>query len=140
MRGSPLLRAIVVIAVLLLAAIPIWKMTHQAAASMDLTPASPAGESPVGIELSFAHAPLGFQVLHLGKVVWEAKQPGETAQKDFDMQFPKEGIDLEVKAEWLPGTPLTAVRMKVTHGYGSTEQTVWGKEKVDKVLTFTDPQ
>ena len=56
------------------------------------------------------------------------------------MQFPKDGIDLEVKADWLPGTPLTAVRVTVTHSYGSTEQSAWGKEKVDAVLTFKDPQ
>lgn len=128
------------IAVLLLAAIPIWKMTHEARASMDLTTASSVGESAVKVELGFAHAPLGFQVLYLGKVVWEAKDPGESASRDFDIQFPKEGIDLEVKAEWLPGTPLTAVRVKVTHSYGSMEQTVWGRGKVDKVLTFTDPR
>lgn len=140
MRGSPLLRAIAVIAVLLLAAIPIWKMTHQAKASMDLVALSPSSnESPVHIALAFAHAPEEFQVLYLGKEIWDGK-PGEPLEKDFSMEFPKEGIDLEVKAEWLPGTPLTAVRMTLTHNYGTSEQTVWGKGNVDAVLTFKDPQ
>jgi|ERR1700677_884939 len=140
MRGSPLFRAVFTIIVLLLAAIPIWKLTHQAEASMDSGPSTPAAEAPVHIVLTFAHAPAGFQVLHLGKVIWEARQPGETAQKDLPMEFPKEGIDLEIKAEWLPGTPVTAVRVAVTHNYGTTEQTAWGKESLDTVLTFTDPQ
>jgi len=141
MRGAPLLRAVLVIIVLLLAAIPVWKLTHQAVASTESpgTPASTA-ESPVGIELTFAHAPADFQVLHLGKVIWEGRQPGETMKKDFAMEFPKEGIDLEIKADWLPGTPPTAVRVTVTHGYGTTDQTAWGKDNVDAVLTFKDPQ
>ena len=140
MRGSPLLRAAFVLIVLLLAAVPIWKLTHQAAASMDSAPATPGIKAPVHIALAFAHAPTGFQVLHLGKVIWEGTQPGESVQKDFPMEFPAEGIDLEIKAEWLPGTPLTAVRVTVTHGYGSSEQTAWGKDNVDAVLTFKDPQ
>lgn len=141
MRGAPLLRAVLVIIVLLLAAIPVWKLTHQTVEASTVSEATaPAAESPVGIELTFAHPPLDFQVLHLGKVIWEGKQPGETVRKDFAMEFPKEGIDLEIKADWLPGTPLTAMRMTVTHGYGSTEQTAWGKDNVDAVLTFKDPE
>ena len=110
---------------------------------MDSGPSEPATKAPVHIALTFAHAPADFQVMYLGKVIWpgwEGKQPGETAQKDFSMEFPKEGIDLEIKAEWPPGTPATAVRVAVTHGYGTTEQTAWGKDSVDTVLTFTDPE
>jgi hypothetical protein len=140
MRGSPLLRAVFVLLVLALAAIPIWKLTHQAGASMDSTSTTPDKKTPVHIVLTFAQAPAGFQVLHLGKVIWEGRQPGDTVQKDFSMEFPTEGIDLEIKADWLPGTPLTALRVAVTHGYGSSEQTAWGKENLDAVLTFKDPQ
>ncbi len=140
MRGSPLLRAVFALVVLALVAIPIWKLTHQVAASMDSTAVTPDAKAPVHIALTFAHAPVGFQVLYLGKVVWEERQPADTVQKDFSMEFPKEGIDLEIKAEWLPGTPLTAMRVTVAHGYSSSEQTAWGKESVDAVLTFKDPQ
>jgi hypothetical protein len=141
MRGSPLLRAAAALAILLLAAIPVWKLTHQAAASLQISePAGPAAESSATIELTFAHPPEDFQVLHLGKVVWDGRQPGLTMQKNFDLHFPADGIDLEIKANWLPGTPLTAVRVKVTHGYGSIEQSAWGKGSVDAVLTFKDPQ
>jgi hypothetical protein len=94
----------------------------------------------VHIELTFAQPAASFQVLHLGKVIWEAKQAGTAAQKDFTMEFPKEGIDLELKAEWTPGTPETAVRMTVTHGYDSSDKTVWGKGSLDEVMTFADPQ
>jgi hypothetical protein len=141
MRGSPVFRAIVVIVLLLLAAIPLWRLTHAAGvASMDSAPVAPAAAARVHIELTFAHAPSGFQVLHLGKVIWEAKQSGETAQKDIPMEFPKEGIDLEIKADWPPATPLTAVRAVVTHGETPIEKTVWGRGSLDEVMTFIDPQ
>jgi hypothetical protein len=141
MRGSPLLRAFFIIVVLLLMAIPLWQLTHKAEAVMDLSTAPAAVKAPVHIQLTFAHEATGFQVLYLGKVIWEGKEPGLEAQKDFALEFPKEGIDLEIKVEWLPATPETAVRVAVTHNYGSTEQTAWAvKGSLDKVLTFTDPQ
>jgi len=122
-------------------AIPLWNLTHKAEAVMDLSTAPTAAKAPVRIQLTFAHEATGFQVLYLGKVIWEGKEPGLVTQKNFDMEFPKAGIDLEVKAEWTPATPETAVRMTVTHAYGSTEQTAWAaKGSLDKVLTFVDPQ
>jgi hypothetical protein len=107
---------------------------------MTSTPSAPEAAAKVHIAMTFAHAPADFQVLHLGKVIWEGRQAGDTMQKDFSMEFPKEGIDLEIKAEWLPGTPLTAVRVIVTHGYGSSDKTAWGKDNLDAVMTFTDPE
>lgn len=107
---------------------------------MESAPVVAEAKAPVHIALTFAHAPTDFQVLYLGKVIWKGTQPGDTIQKDFSMEFPKEGIDLEIKADWPPGTPDTAVRVAVTHGYGTTDQTAWGKDSLDSVLTFADPQ
>lgn len=141
MRGSPLFRAFFIILVLLLMAIPLWRLTHKAEAVMNVSTAPTAIKAPVHIQLTFAHEATGFQVLYLGKVIWEGKEPGLTEQKDFALEFPKEGIDLEIKAEWTPATPETAVRVTVTHNYGSTEQSAWAtKGSLDKVLTFADPQ
>lgn len=139
MRGSPLLRGIVAIGVLLLLAIPIWKLTHKAEAVMAAQPETAAAHSPVTIQLTFAHPASGFQILHLGKVLWESGQPALKMQKDFTLDYPKEGIDLEVKATWPPGTPDTAIRVLVTHDYGSVERTAWAeKSKMDAVLTFAE--
>jgi len=141
MRGSPLIRAIFIIVVLLVAAIPLWNLTHKAEAVMGSSAVPVPTKAPVHIQLTFAHEATGFQILYLGKVIWEGKEPGLVIQKDFALEFPKEGIDLEIKAEWTPATPETAVRVTVTHAYGSTEQTAWAaKGSLDKVLTFTDPQ
>lgn len=138
MRGSPLLRATLIIAILLLALFPLWKLTHKAGA-VSAPDAAPASKASVHVELTFAHAPLEFQLLHLGKVIWEAKPPGEPTQKDFEMEFPKEGIDLEIKATWPDAAPITAVRVSVTPGNGDPiEKTAWSKGSMEEVLTFRE--
>lgn len=138
MRGSPLARAIFIIAILLAAIFPLWKLTHKVEAVSAADSAS-AAKASVHIELTFAHAPSEFQVLHLGKTIWEAKQPAESAQKDFPMEFPKEGIDLEIKAAWTASAPLTAARVFVTPGNDNPiEKTAWGKGSLDEVLTFRE--
>lgn len=137
MRGSPLVRAILIIAVLLLAIFPLWKLTHKAETVSVAADSAPAPKASVHLELTFAHPPSEFQLLHLGKVIWEAKQPAESVQKDFAMEFPKEGIDLEIKAAWPASAPLTAVRVSVTPGNDNAiEKTAWGKGDLDEVLTF----
>jgi hypothetical protein len=138
MRGSPLVRAILIISILLLAIFPLWKLTHKVEA-LPAVDSTPAPKASVHIALTFAHAPSGFQLLHLGKVIWEAKSPGESAQKEFPMEFPKEGIDLEIKATWPVSSPLTAVRVSVTPGNGGAiEKTAWGNGGLDEVLTFRE--
>jgi hypothetical protein len=140
MRGSPLVRAILIIAILLLALIPLWKLTHKAEAA-PFVDAAPTAKGAVHVELAFAHAPSDFQILNLGKVIWKEKSPGEAAEKNLTMEFPKEGIDLEIKATWPTATPLTAVRVSVTPGNDAAiEKTAWGKGTLDEVLTFRESE
>ena len=138
MRGSPLIRAACIVAILLLATIPLWKLTHKAE-SAPFVDAAPATKASVQIALAFAHEPSEFQILHLGKIIWEEKSPGAMMQKNLAMEFPKEGIDLEIKAAWPAATPLTAVRVSVTPGSGAAiEKTAWGNGALDEVLAFRE--
>ena len=140
MHGSPLLRTLVVVLLLSFAAVPLWRLTRaRESGGVVAATAEPAAKSGVRIELAFAHPPSGFQVTHLGKVIWESQTPGASARKDFKMEFPKEGIDLGIKATWPAGTPLTAVRVNVTpEGGNPLQQTAWGTGTMDEVLTFHD--
>ena len=53
------------------------------------------------------------------------------------MEFPKEGIDLEIKAQWPSGTDVSAVRVAITQGnQESIEKSAWGRATLDEVLTF----
>jgi len=141
MRGSPLLRTVIVILILILASIPIWKLTHKAKAVVAAPEAVHAAKTGVRVDLSFVRSPLEFQLLHLGKVIWEEKSPPEMIGKNFEMEFPKEGVDLEIKAAWTSGTPVAAVRVSITHGNGNPiQKSAWGTGSVDEVLTFCESE
>ena len=139
MRGSPLLRTLGVLLVLMLTALPVWKLTHKTEAQSVIAPVPTAAKTEVKVELTFAHVPSEFQLLHLGKVIWKAGSPGESVSKVFEMEFPREGIELEIKAAWPTGTPVSAVRVTVTPGNGAPlEKSAWGAGSVDEVLTFSE--
>ncbi len=137
MRGWPLNRAVVVFLILLATSIPVWKLTHGDSAAAAQARPAPVSKESVHIALAFAHPPGGFQLIALGKTIWIGDGENKDLEKDFGMAFPKEGIDLEIKANWPPGTPLTAVRVSVTPDAGlPMERTAWGEGSLDEVLTF----
>jgi len=139
MHGSPFIRTVVVMVALLAAAAPLWRMTHEAVAEV-VIPAVAAKEakSEVHLAVAFAQKPLRFEVDYLGKPVWEAEVVnGLTAEKDIAMEYPKEGVDLEYKVTWPPGTGLTAARLAVgANDAEAVERTLWGTGGVDDVVSF----
>lgn len=139
MHGSPLLRTVVVILLLLAAGVPLWRMTHEsAAASVIPLVAGPEAQSQVRLAVAFAQKPLRFEVSYLGKPVWQSElMTSLTAEKEIAMTYPKEGVDLEFKVAWPPGTPLCAARLSVAANDSEpVEKTLWGRGQVDDVLTF----
>src|SRR5579884_3662276 len=116
MRGSPLIRALLAFAALLLLGFPIWKITHPNAASAALENPNPAKNEKqnVKLQLTFAHPAAKVEVLYLGQSIWSEKNPAANIERVFSIEFPKEGIDLEIKAQWPPSTPATAIRAKLT--------------------------
>ena len=139
MHGSPLLRTISVIFLLLLAGIPLWRMTHEAAAE-SVIPAvvAPQAQTQVHLEAGFAPRPLRFEVSYLGKTIWQSELvTTDTVSKDIAMTYPKEGVDLQYKVVWPPGAQQCAARLSVAAGDAEpVERTLWGNGEVDDVLTF----
>ena len=141
MRGSPIFRTCVVLALLLLAALPLRHLTR--ARSSD-TPAvaSAAVESPTSktvlVHLKFAHAPRSVQLLHLGKPVWNSPANGGVLfNTELAIPFPREGVDLELVVQWPEGTPETAVQFNLETPDGSSMgKTIWGRGRLDEVITF----
>ena len=139
MHGSPLLRTVTVILLLLVAAIPLWRMTHEAAAASVIPVASaPEAQSVVHLAVAFAQKPLRFEISYLGKPVWQSDLVTSlTAEKDLVMTYPKEGVDLEYEVVWPPGTPLCAARLSVAANDAEpVEKTLWGTTQIDDVLSF----
>jgi hypothetical protein len=139
MHGSPLLRTAVVTLLLLVAGVPMWRMTHETAA-VSVIPVTEAKqtESQAHLAVAFAQKPLSFEIKYLGKTIWHS-EPVEalTEEKDIAMNIPKEGVDLEYQVIWPPGTPMTAARLSVAPNDAEpVEKTLWGTGQVDDVLTF----
>jgi hypothetical protein len=139
-RGSPLLRALLAFIVILMLGFPLRHLTRvhadaNADAAGNVTPV-PAATNAVRLQLTFSQLPTSVRVLHLGNEIWQEKPATEEIEREFQMEFPKEGVDLQFEIEW-PGESLSAMRAILTDPEGNTlEKSVWGSGAVTQVVTF----
>jgi len=140
MRGSPLLRVLLVVIALLAALWPLRSLTtHRAETASTPPQTASTPESNVHLVLTSTSVPFTFEVSHLGKTVWKGEAMENTVTRDLKMAFPSEGIDLLVDAKW-QGDKQAAVRLDVAADNGdTTTKTLWGTGGVSGVLTFTKP-
>lgn len=140
MRGSPLLRAVLAFLILALAGLPLWRLTRpgnppQKSAGAAVPAA--AARQRVALALTFSAAPQGFAVRHLGQVVWSGQGAGREFAKELSIEYPPEGVDLEVAVEWPEGAGQSAVRLQLADPAGRQhEKTLWGAGKLEDVVTF----
>lgn len=138
MRGSPILRAVLVLAVLLLLLVPLNHLTKPVTVAAPRAEASlpPATATTVHLELTSTR-PFKFELLHLGRVVWSGESTANQMRKDVSMEFPKEGVDLELKGSWPGEESMAAIKLSVAPGeVQPVEKTTWGTKEFDEVLTF----
>lgn len=137
MRGSPLLRALAALLVLLAAGLPLrWVTEPRARATALSADAGSITQSEVKVRVTFSHPPQRFRVSHLGEVIWSESTPGAELDRQLKLQFPKEGIELGVEASWSDSMP-HAVRLQLSEPAGAQyDRTLWGSAEVDDVLTF----
>jgi hypothetical protein len=125
-RGFPLLQLLFVAAVFLAAGVPVWSLTRPAAEAVLTAPAgrisassdtaAPAAE-PLTIEAAFAPAPADFQIQCDGQTVLEGQGPARQFTGNWKNVVPKEGVDLVVRADWLPengGAPAGPAAARIT--------------------------
>jgi len=139
MRGSPLIRAVLVIAALLLALIPLWKLTH--AADVVMAPVSkPLVNVSVHMELTFSQTASSFQILYLGKVIWEGQNSAGPVQKDVEMHFRRRAsIYRSRRHSPIPAPIPRCVSLSPPTARDPIEKTAWGQQgSVDDVLTFQE--
>ena len=139
MRGSPILRAVLVFIALLALAPLLWRLTQPADARGVQQPAAPvpAKNAETELRLTFSALAKRATIEHLGKAVWSKVTP--SAEEEFACQipWPKEGIELHVVVEWPEGTRSAAVRVRLTAPDGTEhDRSVWGDTTADDVLTF----
>jgi hypothetical protein len=140
MRGSPLARALVVFLLMLCAAPGIWQLTRAGAESSSGAPPPAAVKTTkekIPLELEFTAKPERVSIFHLNKPVWEKSGPGASEWVELDIPWPKEGGDLKFVVDWPAGTPLAAMRVKLTDPErGEIERSLWGRGRKTGVLRF----
>ena len=136
MTGSPLLRALLAFLAIASTGFPLWKLTRPNAATAAPQPAAVV-HSGISVVLTFSEAPESCSILHLGKVLWTQRMPAGEVQETLQLEYPREGIDLEIQVAWPPADKPAAMRVKITDPDGNEhEKTIWGRGAMDEVLTF----
>ena len=139
MKGSPLLRALLVVIALLALLLPLRSLTTYRPKGPPTSPQIPATESNVHLVLTSTNFPFTFAVSHLGKTIWKGEAGESGVARDVQMIFPPEGIDLLLDVKW-QGQKQTAVKIDLTPEGGDTiTRTLWGTTGVNDVLTFANP-
>jgi hypothetical protein len=140
MRGSPLLRVLLVVIALLGVLWPLRSLTIHRAESLPTSPPPVATpESNVHLVLTATSFPFTFEVSHLGKTIWKGEAMESSVARDVKIVFPSEGIDLLVDAKW-QGDKQAAVKLDVTADDGDMiTKTLWGTGGVSGVLTCAKP-
>lgn len=135
MRGSPLLRALLVFALLLCFAPILWQMTRPNAA-VEITPkAAITAEQEIAMELAFTTAPSHVSITHLGKTVWEKEKPEASEEVTLKLPWPSEGGELLFRVDWPDA--LSAMRVKLNEPQrGLIERSLWGRGTKSGVLKF----
>lgn len=138
MRGSPILRAVLVFIALLSLAPVVWRLTQAAARDVTQPVAEPpAKNAPTEVRLTFSTMAKSADIQHLGKSVWSKSTPETEDSFTFEIPWPKEGIELHAIVEWPEGTRAAAMRVRLTAPDGTEhDRSVWGDATADDVLTF----
>jgi hypothetical protein len=136
MRGSPLAQAVLMVVALLLLLMPLHRLTQREqgpSPAVDFTPMK-----QVHLAVRTTAVPCRFQITFLGKTLWAEDASTPELAKDFDIAFPKEGIDLVVDAVW-ESKALAAMEITLSLPDGTAiQKTLWGEGTANDVLTFRE--
>jgi hypothetical protein len=139
MKGSPLLRAIVLAGLMLALAWPLYVLTQRGIETVEIAgnrPAEIVVPLDVPVELTFSRLAQKVELRHLGKVVWSKVEPALSERVGLKLPFPQEGLELGVSITWAEGAA-SALRIRlITPDGGELERTVWGTAMVESIVPF----
>jgi hypothetical protein len=141
MRGSPLIRVILVVLALLGLLVPLRILTgrpNEKAIPVAQAPQGAAAKKKFRLELTSTTVPFKFRITSAGEKIWDGESNSTTVATDTELRFPPEGIDLVIDASWT-GEKETALRLAlIPEDSDVMAQTVWGATSVSEVLTFKE--
>jgi len=139
MKGSPLLRALVLGCVIFVLGWPLHLLTQRGQEAADKALAEPTAsvvKSALPLVLTFSQPAQRVELRHLGAVVWVKDHPALHETLELSLPFPKEGLELGVNVGWTGESP-AALRLQLTSPEGAElERTVWGTASVETVVPF----
>jgi len=141
MRGSPLVRALVLFLGLLALSWPLRLFLQREAAQVALaqSPAvvpEPTAASRLPLTLTFSQKALRAEVRYAGKSLWLLEHPGLRETGELQIPFPKEGVELVVSVEF-EGEAQGALRLQLTAPDGNEyDRSLWGAGTVEAVIPF----
>jgi len=141
MRGSPLVRAILVVIVLLALLLPLRTLTVRRTETANFPP-PPAQVSPekkkIRLEITSTTVPFKFQIASSGETIWSGEANSPTVATNAELRFPPEGIDLVVDASWTEKKETAMRIMLMPQDSPPMAKTMWGTTSVSEVLTFQE--
>ncbi len=118
MRGFPLLQFILVVLAVVLAGVPVYRLTRPASAdaasvpvetpSAVVAPGATTQATPLDVEAVFAPAPTDFQLKNLDQTVLAGRGPQARFTARWAGSVPPDGADLVVQAHWPTATGTNA--------------------------------
>ncbi len=138
MKGSPLVRAVVLLGVIIALGWPLHWLTRQGSpvAVNESLPSGSLADPLVAlpVDLMFSKPALRLELSHLGKIIWAKDAPSVHEEIELKLPIPKEGVELVANVQW-PGQEWAALRVKATlPGASELERTVWGAGSVEAVV------
>jgi hypothetical protein len=139
MRGSPLIRAILVVIGLLALLMPLRTLTsRRSEASIPVQQAGQGTKKKFRLELTSTTVPFKFRITSGEETIWSGESNLTTVTRDTELNFPPEGIDLVVDASWTENKQ-TALRLAlIAQDSTMMAKTIWGTTTVSEVLTFQE--
>jgi len=137
MEGRPWLRLAFVILGFAVMGYPVWMLTHtEREIHVAVSPPVQPKLETFTFHLTFASTPQEFALSYLDKTILTGGRHGTEFQGDATFPFPKEGVDLLLKARWSGDVPRTAVRILAARNDTLlVEKTFWAKGDLVEIVT-----
>jgi len=140
-RGSPLIRALLLLLGLLALSWPLRLLLEREAAQVEAARApatvlEAAAPSRLPLMLTFSQKALRAEIRYAGKSLWTLEHPGLRESCELQIPFPKEGVELLVSVEF-EGEAQGALRLQLTAPDGNEyDRSLWGARTVEAVIPF----
>jgi hypothetical protein len=139
MRGTPTVHLALLLALFIVLAVPLIRLTGGEAQVRTAPVIVSATEVPMRLSIRCSHAPSKLSVKHGSRDLLNEVSPTDARyETDCALPLPAEGIELSVDATWPPGTQNTALTITLEPAeHDALNQTVWAdRDTLSEIIVF----